>query len=162
MVWISPVIEFFATQIELGQCADSSPPFTVVACHHVIWTSMGGSATKMGQGQSRDRTATSTTHLPQVKGSSPRRRVVNVRTRRCCALRGASSCCLGRGPVRVRFTVRARPALGLELGLPGVSQGHTVKKEGLETYSANRVLGPFLIAILKLATAGNNPAAHTQ
>jgi len=84
-ICVGAVIEYFATQIELGQCADSSPPVTLVG-------------------------------------------------RRCFALRGASSCCLGRGP--------------------GVSQGRTVKNEGLVTYSAIQVLvGRFFITILKLATA---------
>ena len=86
-----PGIEFGAAQIAIVQCTNLCPSISAIHCQDVIWTSMGGAATKMGQGQSGDRTATCTRRLEgQAKlVSTPCRE----RTEWCG--RGRLRCCRG-------------------------------------------------------------------
>ena len=64
----SPGIEFVAAQIAIDRCTNLCPSISAIRCEDMIWTRMGGSATKMGRGQNGDATATCTTRLEgQVK-----------------------------------------------------------------------------------------------
>ena len=87
----SPGIKCSAAQIDIVLCTNLCPSINAIHCQDVIWTRMGGSATKMGQGQSRDPTATCTKRLDgQAKlVSTPRRE----RTEWCG--RGRLRCCRG-------------------------------------------------------------------
>ena len=59
----SPGIKCSAAQIDIVLCTNLCPSINAIHCQNVIWTRMGGSATTMGQGQSRDPTATCTKRL---------------------------------------------------------------------------------------------------
>ena len=127
----SPGIEFGAAQIAIVQCTNLCPSISTIHCQDVIWTRMGGSATKMGQEQSGDRSATCLEGQAKLI-STPRRE----RTEWCGC--GRLRCCRGSC-----FGLESRSIIEVRIEMSGSEESQLIIR----------------ITILKFAFAFSYPAS---